>query len=208
MTDTYVYLLDGKIYINLTNRCTNDCVFCIRSLKDDVAGANLRLSNENVKIEDVISQLNKFDNINGNEIIFCGYGEPLIKLNLVLELSEYIKKNYSNVKIRVNTNGMANLVHKENVISKLAKNIDAISVSLNADNEKLYDEISQPEEKYKNSYEKVKEFIKGCSDAGLETTATIVTGYKNFKPDVEKCEQIAKSLGAKFRIREWLDNGY
>ena len=208
MSDIYVYTLDGKIYINLTNHCTNNCVFCIRTLKDDVEGANLRLSSENVKVENIISQLKTFNNVEGNEVIFCGYGEPLIKLSEVLELSKYIKENYKNVKIRVNTNGMGNLIHKKNIVPELARNIDAVSVSLNADNEKLYDDISQPQAAYKNSYDKVKEFIKTCAQEGLETTATIVTGYKNFKPDVDKCEQIAKNLGARFRIREWLDNGY
>lgn len=208
MTDNFVYTLDGKIYINLTNRCTNNCVFCIRTLKDDVDGANLRLSSENVKLEDVISQLKTFNNVENNEVVFCGYGEPLIKLNEVLALSEYIKTNYKNVKIRVNTNGLANMIHKRNIVSELAKNVDAVSVSLNAENDKLYDEISQPQDVYKGAYSRVKEFIWYCAQEGIETTATIVTGYKNYKPDVQLCEQIAKNLGAKFRVREWLDNGY
>ena len=119
-----------------------------------------------------------------------------------------IEENYKNVKVRVNTNGMPNMIHKRNIVPELAKNIDAVSVSLNAENDKLYDEISQPQDVYKGAYSRVKEFIWYCAQEGLETTATIVTGYKDYKPDIQLCEQIAKNLGAKFRVREWLDNGY
>lgn len=207
MSDNYVYELEGKVYINLTNLCTNNCVFCIRTLKNDVVGQDLRLHNEKINLDDVKEQLKNFQ-IDNNEIVFCGYGEPLIKIEEVKELAKYIKENYKNTKIRINTNGMANMIHKRDVVPELKENIDAVSISLNAENDELYNQISRPAEKYKGAYSRVKEFIWYCSKAGLETTATIVTGYKDYKPDVEKCEQIAKNLGAKFRIREWLDNGY
>ena len=207
MSDNYVYELEGKVYINLTNRCTNECVFCIRNIKDDVTGQDLRLKSEDVSFEDVMEQLKKFK-IDDNEIVFCGYGEPLIKLDLVKKIAKYIKENYKNTRIRINTNGMANMIHKRDVVPELKENIDAVSVSLNAENDALYNEISRPGATYKGAYSRVKEFIWYCANAGIDTTATIVTGYKNYKPDVEKCEQIAKNLGAKFRIREWLDKGY
>ena len=207
MSDNYVYELEGKVYINLTNRCTNECVFCIRNIKNDVTGQDLRLKSEDVSFEDVIEQLKNFK-IEDNEIVFCGYGEPLIKLDLVKKIAKYIKDNYKNTRIRINTNGMANMIHKRDVVPELKENIDAVSVSLNAESDALYNEISRPGAAYKGAYSRVKEFIWYCANAGLDTTATIVTGYKDYKPDVEKCEQIAKNLGAKFRIREWLDKGY
>lgn len=77
MANTLVYLLDGKIYINLTNRCTNDCIFCLRKDKDDVKGQELWLDDENSTAEDVIKQLSSFEPT--KEVIFCGYGEPLLK---------------------------------------------------------------------------------------------------------------------------------
>ena len=90
--DNLVYLLDGKVYINLTNSCTNNCVFCIRDIKDDVVGANLFLSSENVKAEDVIAQLEKIHEKLSSEIIFCGYGEPMLKLDIIKEVAKYIKE--------------------------------------------------------------------------------------------------------------------
>lgn len=207
MSDIYVYELEGKVYINLTNSCTNSCVFCIRTLKDDVVGQNLWLKSENVFFDDVVEQLKNFK-IDNNEIVFCGYGEPLIKLDLVKQIAKHIKENYKNTRIRINTNGMANMIHKRDIVPELVGLIDAVSVSLNAENEELYNAISNPAKAYLGAYSRVKEFIWYCAKAGIDTTATIVVGYKDFKPDVEKCEQIAKNLGAKFRIREWLDNGY
>lgn len=201
-----VYFLDGNIYINLTNLCTNNCVFCIRAIKDDVVGTNLFLKNENVKADEIISQLKEMEDKIDKEIVFCGYGEPLIKLEIVKQVAKYIKENYPNVITRINTNGQANLMHKRNVVPELVGLIDKISISLNAENEELYNELSVPS--LNNSYEAVKEFIKECVKNGIDTTATVVTGYKHYKVDAEECKKITEELGAKFRERKWLDNGY
>ena len=83
MANVLVYELYGKIYINLTNRCTNECVFCLRQDKDDVCGQTLWLDNEDFTAQDVIEQLNNFKI--SSEIIFCGYGEPFIKKNMMKE---------------------------------------------------------------------------------------------------------------------------
>ena len=153
-----VYLLDGKVYINLTNSCTNNCVFCIRAIKDDVVGTNLFLNTENVKAEDVISQLESIKNKLSSEIIFCGYGEPMLKLEVLKEVAKYIKDNYPNTIIRVNTNGHANIVYKRNVLPELKGLVDKFSVSLNGENEEVYNTVSVPA--IDGAYTAVKEFIK------------------------------------------------
>ena len=207
MTDyNLVYLLDGKIYINLTNSCTNNCVFCIRNIKEDVVGANLFLNTENVKAEDVIKQLEAMKDNLSSEIVFCGYGEPMLKLDILKEVAKYIKKNYPKTILRVNTNGHANLVYKKNVLPGLKGLIDKFSVSLNGENEEVYNKISLPT--IKGAYEAVKDFIKEAVKEGFDTTATIVTGYKDYDVDMPKCIEITKDLGAKFIERPWLDNGY
>ncbi len=204
--DNLVYLLDGKVYINLTNSCTNNCVFCIRDIKDDVVGANLFLSSENVKAEDVIAQLEKIHEKLSSEIIFCGYGEPMLKLDIIKEVAKYIKEKYPNTVIRINTNGQANLVYKRNVLPELKGLIDKFSISLNGENEEVYNRISLP--KIEGAYTAVKDFIKEAVKEGFDTTATIVTGYKNYNVDMQKCIEITKDLGAKFRERPWIENGY
>ncbi len=207
MTDyNLAYLLDGKVYINLTNSCTNNCVFCIRSIKEDVVGTNLFLNTENVKAEDVISQLEAIKDKLSSEIIFCGYGEPMLKLDVIKQVASYIKENYPDTILRINTNGHANLVYKRNVLPELKGLIDKFSVSLNGENEQVYNELSQPH--IEGAYKGVKEFIALAVKEGFDTTATIVTGYKNYKVDMPKCIHITKELGAKFRERPWIENGY
>ena len=204
MSNILVYELDKKIYINLTNRCTNECIFCLRQDKDDVCGQELWLDSEDFTSEDVIEQLKQFNL--SSEVIFCGYGEPMLKFEVLRQVAKYIKETYPEIKIRVNTNGHANFIYKKNVVPELVGLVDEFSVSLNASNSEEYDELSQP--KFENAYEEVKKFIKCSADAGIETVASIVDGYKGRRLDVEKCREIAESLGAKLRVREWIVNGY
>lgn len=211
MSNILVYELEKKIYINLTNRCTNDCIFCLRKDKDDVCGQQLWLDSEDFTTQDVIEQLNKIlhsaqnDNYN-SEIIFCGYGEPLLKFQILKETAQYIKQNYPNIRTRINTNGHANYVYKKNVVSELVGLIDEISVSLNGESSAEYDELSQP--KFDGAYEEVKKFIKCCSESGIKTVASVVDGYQGRRLNIEKCRQIANELGAELRVREWIPNGY
>ena len=214
MSNTLAYLLDDKIYINLTNNCTNRCIFCLRQDKSDVCGQEMWLDNETFGANDVIEQLEaiikkqleaaKPNSL--NEIIFCGYGEPLLKLDLLKEVAAYIRENYPNTKIRVNSNGHANLIYKRNIAPEIKPLIDDISISLNAPTEEEYNELSQPN--IQGAYEGVKAFIKACADEGISTTASVVENYKGRHLDLEACEKIANGLGAKFRVREWITNGY
>lgn len=213
MANILVYLLDGKIYINLTNRCTNDCIFCLRKDKDDVVGQTLWLDNENSTAKDVIEQfeLKKNELVNVHhapftEVIFCGYGEPMLKFDVLKQVAEYIKKQYPKTKIRVNTNGHANYVYKKNIVPECKGLIDEFSVSLNGATKEEYNELSQP--KFDQAYEEVKKFIKACSDENISVVASIVEGYKGRHLDLNKCEKISLDLGAKFRVREWIKNGY
>ncbi len=206
--ENLLYFLDNKPYINMTNACSNTCVFCVRDQKEDVQGAKLWLDKDNTTALDVIEQLNASKDrlFEQNEIVFCGYGEPLIKLDEVVEISKYIKENFPNLKIRINTNGHANAIHKKNVAPILAPLIDSISISLNAQNEKMYNKISNP--KIENAYEEVKRFIRACVEEKIKTTASVVVGVPDYPIDAKRCEEIAKSLGADFRAREWIKNGY
>ena len=214
MSNTLVYTLEDKIYINLTNSCTNKCVFCLRQDKSDVCGQEMWLDSEIFGADSVIEQLeNKIKaqldagkKHSLNEIIFCGYGEPLLKLELLKEVAQYIRNNYPKTKIRVNSNGHANKIYKRNVAEELKDLIDDISISLNASNSQEYDELSQPN--FEGAFDAVKDFIKSCADAGISTTASVVENYKGRHLNLVECEKIATSLGAKFRVREWIQAGY
>lgn len=205
-----LYFLYEKAYINITNTCSNSCKFCVRDIKDDVVGSNLWLENNNVKANDVIEQinLNKEKISKHNELIFCGYGEPLSKFEEVKKVCEYVKNTMPEVKIRINTNGHGNFFAKRNIVPELKNLIDSISISLNAQNEEEYNKISNP--KINNAYNEMLSFAHECIKADIDTTMSIVT---NFEPEiyninVSECEEITKNIGAKFRNREWIKNGY
>lgn len=213
MSNILVYTLENKIYINLTNHCTNDCIFCLRKDKDDVCGQTLWLDSEDFTHEDVIVQYDEI--IRGakeqgiqyaNEVVFCGYGEPLLKFDILKKVAGYIKEKSPKTKIRINTNGHANFIYKKNVVPELVGLIDEISVSLNGATSDEYDELSQP--KFENAYEEVKKFIKCCSDSGIHTITSVVDGYKGRRLDISACAKVAKGLGADLRVREWIQNGY
>lgn len=203
-----VYILDNKVYINLTNRCSNCCIFCLRQDKDDVCGQNMWLTDEQkISKDDVIEQfIPLIEKVNSNEVTFCGYGEPTLRFDLLVDVAKYIKQNYKDVKLKINTNGHANYIYKRNVVKDLIGLIDIISVSLNATNSEEYNKLSQPN--FENAYEEVKKFIKSSSESGIETIATVVDGYKGMRLDIQKCEEISNSLGARLRVREWIEQGY
>lgn len=202
-----VYFLYGKCYINITNACTNSCAFCLRNDKDDVKGAYM-WHTAKVTAEDVIKQIEEKKSEIKGEIVFCGYGEPLCKFKDVIKVAEYIKKNLPEIKIRLNTNGHGNHIAGYNIVPELAQVIDSVSISLNAQNEALYDEISKPS--FKGAYSAMLDFAKLCAKARIDTTLSVVSGFKPevYPLDVQKCEQIAKDMGVKFRVRELIVNGY
>ena len=207
---TLVYSIDKEenpntVYVNLTNSCTNACVFCLRNQKDDVCGREMWHDDE-FELEDVIEQFRKYEN-SAKEVVFCGYGEPFLRKEMMKEFCRYLRKNYPEIKIRVNTNGHANAIYRTNVAEEFKGLIDAVSVSLNAKDEDEYNEICKP--KISNAYDAMKDFTKACVKEGMDVSMSVVTGFdKIHHIDVQKCEEIAKSLGAKFRNREFITNGY
>lgn len=206
---TLVYSINNEkspetVYVNLTNACTNSCVFCLRTQKDDVCGAKM-WHDDKFTLEDVIEQFKSYSPT-PKEVVFCGYGEPFLKKDMMKAFAQYLRKNHPEIKIRVNTNGHANAIYKTNIAEEFKGLLDEASISLNSDNAEQYNEICQP--KIENAYEEVKKFISACNEAGIKTVASIVTGFDKREINVENCEKIAKELGAEFRNREFITNGY
>jgi len=201
-----VYILDGKVYINLTNKCTNNCKFCIRQQKDDVVGTNMWLDTEDYHPADVIIQLENVSDMLKNGVTFCGYGEPTIKFDILKTVAKYIKDYYPEVNIKVNTNGHGNIINKKDILPELVGIIDEFSISLNAQNEALYNELSQPA--ISNGYQAMLDFAKKSVNLGFKTTLSVVSKFEDYDVDLVKCENIAKSIGAEFRNREFIPNGY
>lgn len=207
---TLVYSINNEenpstVYVNLTNACTNSCIFCLRSQKDDVCGREM-WHDDKYTLEDIIEQFKNYKDC-AKEVVFCGYGEPFLKKDMMKNFCEYLRKNYPQIKIRVNTNGHANAIYKTNVADEFKGLIDSVSISLNSDNAEQYNQICKPS--IDNAYEEMKNFAASCKKAGMEVNMSVVTGFDDsHKINVDECEKIASSLGAKFRNREFIKNGY
>jgi len=203
-----VYFVNSKMYINLTNLCTCKCIFCIRDLNPMVEGVDMHLANQKANADDVIENIKRLSDKIGSEVVFCGYGEPTLELESLKKVSKFIKDTYTNVKIRVNTNGHANLINKRDIVPELKGLVDSFSVSLNSDNATQYKEITNCAFNAEVGFNGMQDFIKSAVKNNIKTYATVVVGYKDTIIDVEKCEQLATSLGATFRVREFLNKGY
>jgi len=195
-----VYWLDKKLYLNITNRCTNSCYFCLSKFKTGISKFNLKLKNE-PSSEDIIQELRTLLNRKPwKEIVFCGFGEPTTRLDTLLKVADWIDKNAS-MPVRVNTNGHAFFLYPErDVVAELKEaGVSKVSVSLNAYDEVTYNEVCRP--KFEGAFEKVLEFIKCARDGGLDVEVTAVT-ISEIK--ISKVEKFASNLGVKFRVRPYL----
>lgn len=196
LTTSIAYAIRNSLYLNITNRCTLACTFCPKFVDYEVKGYYLKLQKEPTlpEIMQAVGDPSRYD-----EVVFCGYGEPTRRLDDLLKVAAYLKGKWPRLKIRVNTDGLGNLVHQKNILPQLAPCVDALSVSLNAADAATYAKYCPS--KYKEAaYPAVKEFIKLATQYIPDTTATVVG-----LPDVnqESCRRIAEDeLGAKFRWRE------
>ncbi|ADQ03809.1 Radical SAM domain protein [Caldicellulosiruptor owensensis OL] len=190
------YTIDNRLYINVTNKCTNSCIFCIRNSEKGLGeGYDLWLEKDPTA-EEILFEIKdpqKYD-----EIVFCGYGEPLIKLDVVIEVAKKLKE-ISSVPLRVNTNGHASYIHKKNVPQLLSGFIDRISISLNAPDKEKYNEICRPFDK--DIYDHVIEFIKESRKYIKEVWVSCVDIIS--KEEIEECKKIAHKLGVNFKLRAY-----
>ncbi|RKY85869.1 radical SAM protein [candidate division KSB1 bacterium] len=193
------YKIRHSLYINVTNRCSSNCVFCERTKNPVVKGHNLKLKKEPT-VEETIEDIRK--NVGYNEIVFCGYGEPTIRLDYVKDVARWVKSNLP-VKVRLNTNGQGNLINNRNIVPELKGLIDVVSISLNAETPDKYLKLTRSIFG-KKAYSSVIKFIKECRKAGFETYTTIVN-YDDV--DVEKCRAIAEELDVNFRVRNFKEVG-
>ncbi len=192
------YQIRNSLYLNITNRCTNSCVFCPKFEDFVVKGHELKLDHE-PDIDEVKAAIGNPQNY--DEIVFCGYGEPLLRLDLILELATWLKQQQ--VRVRINTDGQANLVHGRNILAELSGKVDAISVSLNAANPEQYQQLCQSRFAGKG-YQAVKDFIKLAPAYIPAVTATAVS-YPGV--DIDACRKVAEELGVEFRTREYNEVG-
>lgn len=195
--DTITYKIGNKIYVNMTNRCSNNCTFCVRNNNDGVEGYYLWLSKE-PKTEEIIKALG--DVRAYTEVVFCGFGEPLYRLNDLLIIADYVHKN--GVKTRINTNGQASLIHGENVAKKLKGLIDTVNISLNATDAKGYQEICRSVFGEVGFYAML-DFARECVkyiDRVILSVVDIIG-----ESEILKARKIAEDMGAELKVRQYIE---
>lgn len=193
--DTIYYEAHNNLYLNLTNRCSADCVFCIRNFADGVYGYNLRLSKE-PSTEEIIGALKGLDLSKYREIVFTGLGEPTLRFDVVLTVTRWLKNQ--GLKVRLDTNGHAALINPGlDVVAELkSAGMDSISVSLNAESEDKYNKLCRPANK--NAYKAILDFVRRAKEAGISSRVTVV---KVPEIDLEKCREVSERLGSEFHVR-------
>ena len=200
--------MDNSLYLNITNRCTNACVFCIRYKARCFHGKFRLWLDYEPSVEDIMKVIG--DPKQYKEIVFCGYGEPLIRLETVKEVVIKLKSHLPSPislfpKIRVDTNGHANLFYQRNILPELKGLIDIMSVSLNAESNEVYGSICNSFFGAR-AYPAVIEFIKESKKYIPEVEASVVDLPQLI--DIKKARKIAEELGVKFRIRPYYEEKY
>ena len=187
------YEIRDSLYLNITNRCTNSCYFCVRNQTSFVKGHNLKLDEE-PSVDEIIKAVNGAKKY--REIVFCGYGEPTLRLDAIKEAAGALKAR-GNVKIRVVTNGHGDLINSRKISKELAGLVDKVSVSLNTDTAEAYYKYCKPEFG-PDTYGGVIDFIKDCvrNKIEVEVTCLDLPGV-----DLKRFKTIAKELGGVFRLR-------
>ena len=196
-----VYWLDDTLYLNITNQCSNCCYFCLKCYRRGVGGFNLKLAQE-PSVEEITGELAEVLHMRSwGELVFCGFGEPTERLDVLLEVSRWVRQNYGRpLQIRLDTNGHGYVLNAgRDVAADLkAAGIDRVSVSLNAGDKEIYIEICKPT--FPDAYEAVLDFIR---KAKIVLTVE-VTAVRLPEVDLAKVQAVADSLGVAFKVREYI----
>lgn len=197
---TITYPVTTGLYVNITNRCPCACTFCVRNKKDHVFESDSLWLEREPTVQEICDSLDSWDLAKYEEVVFCGFGEPTERLYDLLEVAKYIKSK-SDIRIRINTNGLADLIWKKSTAPKLKGLIDAVSISLNATNKEDYLEVVRPKFGIE-SFDAMLQFTKDCTEYVPSVMMTVVDVVTT-KEEQEKCREICESVGAIFRVRPY-----
>lgn len=197
---TITYKVKNGIYVNMTNRCPCACTFCLRHNGDGVYGSDSLWLEHEPTVEEVCRSIDAWDLEKYDEVVFCGYGEPTERLEDLLKVAAYIKGK-SGIKIRINTNGLADLIWQKSTAPMLKGLIDTVSVSLNATNKEDYLKTVRPKFGI-GSYDAMLRFTKECAGVVPNVVMTVVDVVTS-PEEQERCRRICDSIGATLRVRPY-----
>jgi radical SAM enzyme (TIGR04100 family) len=195
-----VYTLGEGVYLNITNKCPCNCAFCIRSKGDAVGSAKNLWFDEEPSFDEIKKAIDDFDFTKVNSAVFCGYGEPCNAFENLIKTAKYLKEINPDIKLRINTNGLSDLINGRPTAKELCENIDIISVSLNMPDSEQFDKITRNE--YPGiAFDAMLKFTKECVQQGNEVHMSVVDviGEEN----IEKSRRLCEELGAKFILRSF-----
>lgn len=195
---TILYTVKNGLYINLTNRCPCACTFCLRQKGDGVYGSDSLWLEREPTVEEVLEQIDNTDLTKFDEVVFCGYGEPTERLFDLVKIAEHIKQNY-NIPIRVNTNGLSDLIWQDDTAKYFVGKVDVLSISLNSTNAEGYLALTRSKFGIK-SFEALKKFAKSARELRISVVMTIVDTVTTLD-EQKKAKQICDELGVALRIR-------
>ncbi len=205
-----VYRFGNNVYLNITNRCPNLCVFCIKTKwKMDFHGNNLNLAGHEPSAPEILSALEiELKKAPFDEVVFCGYGEPTMRLEVLLFVAQTLKgwqaqAKFPPFKIRLNTNGLGARINHKPIVPQLRQVIDSVNVSVNAENETVWQQLVRPETEYRDAYPDVLAFLQDCVEAGFEKV--ILSCVENTGADTGALAVMAREYGAQLYVRSFLD---
>ncbi len=195
-----IYTLDGGTYFNITNKCPCACAFCIRNKHEAVGSAKRLWFDSEPTFDDIKAAIDNYDFTDVDTAVFCGYGEPTNAYENLIKTAKYIKTVKPSIKLRLNTNGLSDLINGRPTAKEICACIDIISVSLNDPDSEKYDKITRNIFPGK-AFDAMLKFTRECVEQGNEVRMTVVDviGDEN----IEKSRKIAESLGAKFIVRSY-----
>ena len=195
---TITYPVNKGLYINMTNRCPCNCTFCLRHNADGVYGSDSLWLDREPTVQEVCDSVDTWDLTQFEEVVFCGYGEPTERLEDLLLVAKYIKDK-QDIKLRINTNGLADLIWQKQTASQLKGLIDTVSISLNTPNKEDYLKVVRPKFGV-GSYDAMLNFAKDCT-AYVPNVVMTVVDVVTSKEEQEQCRRICENIGATLRVR-------
>ncbi|MGN0601953.1 MAG: TIGR04100 family radical SAM protein [Oscillospiraceae bacterium] len=198
---TISYEIGNKLYLNITNKCPCNCTFCIRNNGDGAYGSDPLWLEHQPDSEEVIDDLKKRDLNAYEEIIFCGYGEPTCELELLKTVAKHIR-SVTKTPIRINTNGLSDLINKRSTAADFEGVADTISISLNAADKEEYYKVTRPSFKDADCFEAMLKFASEVKNYVPNTMLTVVDVIG--EEEIEKSRKIAEEIGIKLRVREYI----
>ena len=197
-----LYEVHDNLYVNLTNRCPCACAFCLRQSRDEMNHSGSLWLEREPEVEEVIKAFEDFDMKKYGELVFCGFGEPTMRLEDLLKVAAYAKEHFG-IAIRVNTNGLSDLIYDKDTAPMYAGLVDTISISLNTPDPEEYLKLTrnrfgiQAHQAMLRFAGNVKKYV---PHVVLTTVETAIT-----KEEEEKCRKLCEELGVAYRIRPWED---